>query len=145
MEGLQVDGNDVVAVRCAAERALDKARGGGGPTLIEALTYRLADHTTADDASRYRSDEEVSKQWEAEPVARLRAYLMAEGVWSKEDEERLQGECSAQVEAAASEYLEIAAQHPASMFEHLYGTLPADLVGQRHDLDDPVAHGEEDG
>jgi pyruvate dehydrogenase E1 component alpha subunit len=74
-EGLQVDGNDVVAVRQAMADALDKAHAGGGPTLIEALTYRLGDHTTVDDASRYRDDEEVGRHWKEEPIARTRAFL----------------------------------------------------------------------
>ena len=74
--GEQVDGNDIIAVRMAAERALARARRGEGPSLIEAVTYRLSDHTTADDASRYRKDAEVSRHWRAEPVARLHSYLL---------------------------------------------------------------------
>ena len=69
IEGLQVDGNDVIAVRHAMDQALAKARSGGGPTLIEALTYRLSDHTTADDASRYRSPDELAEAWKLEPIA----------------------------------------------------------------------------
>jgi 2-oxoisovalerate dehydrogenase E1 component alpha subunit len=89
MPGEQVDGNDVIAVHDAVTRALERARTGGGPTLIEALTYRLTDHTTADDAHRYRSDEEVSAHWKEEPVARLRAYLVSQDVWRKQNEEKL--------------------------------------------------------
>ncbi|WP_348240457.1 thiamine pyrophosphate-dependent enzyme, partial [Salmonella enterica] len=75
----QVDGNDVIAVRECTARALAKARAGGGPTVIEALTYRLSDHTTADDASRYRSEEEVAESWKAEPLIRLRKLLVSRG------------------------------------------------------------------
>ena len=82
--GEQVDGNDVIAVRAVVDRALSRARSGDGPSLIEAMTYRLSDHTTADDASRYRDDAEVSRYWHAEPVARIRNYLMANGHWDKE-------------------------------------------------------------
>jgi 2-oxoisovalerate dehydrogenase E1 component alpha subunit len=71
-EGRQVDGNDVIVVRQVVEEALEKARGGGGPTLIEAVCYRLCDHTTADDATRYRDAESVNAAWKVEPVARLR-------------------------------------------------------------------------
>src|SRR6476661_2103243 len=70
----QIDGNDLIAVREAMARALEKARSGGGPSLIEALTYRLSDHTTADDASRYRSADEVAEAWKKDPVLRLRNY-----------------------------------------------------------------------
>ena len=69
--------------------AVERARSGGGPTLIEALTYRLTDHTTADDASRYRSDAEVSEHWKADPVARLRDLLVAGGHWGRQQEEQL--------------------------------------------------------
>ena len=87
--GEQVDGNDVVAVRARVGAALDKARQGGGPHLIEALSYRLSDHTTADDASRYRSDEEVSAHWKEEPITRLRTYLSEAEHWTKADEEAM--------------------------------------------------------
>ena len=76
--GEQVDGNDVIAVRDAAEEAISAARSGKGPRLIEAVTYRLGDHTTADDAARYRPPEEVQARWKEEPIARLRAYLVSQ-------------------------------------------------------------------
>src|SRR5207302_8464873 len=101
IEGEQVDGNDIVAVREAAGRAIEKARGGGGPHLIEALTYRLGDHTTADDASRYRQDAEVSPRWQEDPLTRLRNHLVAAGWWSKTDEERALAEANAAVGRAA--------------------------------------------
>jgi pyruvate dehydrogenase E1 component alpha subunit len=121
----------VIAVREAVERALAKARAGGGPTLIEAVTYRLSDHTTADDASRYRDDAEVSAHWKQEPIARLRDYLVEAGHWSKDDEEALLEDCGAQVEAAANEYLAIPPLAPAAMFDHLYAELPRGLAEQR--------------
>ncbi len=129
--GEQVDGNDVIAVREAVARALEKARAGGGPTLIEAVTYRLSDHTTADDASRYRDDAEVSAHWKREPIARLRDYLVAAGHWSKDDEEALLAECNDKIEAAAEEYLAIPPLPPQSMFDHLYAELPRALAEQR--------------
>src|SRR6266853_1594518 len=78
--GEQVDGNDVIAVRAAAEEAIAAARSGDGPRLIEAITYRLGDHTTADDAGRYRPPEEVQGHWKEEPIVRLRAYLVSKRV-----------------------------------------------------------------
>ena len=91
--GEQVDGNDVIAVRAAAEEAIAAARDGKGPRLIEALTYRLGDHTTADDAARYRPPEEVQAHWKEEPIARLRAFLVGRQAWSKAEEEQLAAEC----------------------------------------------------
>lgn len=86
-EGIQVDGNDVFAVYKAAKDALEKARNGGGPTFIECFTYRLADHTTADDASRYRSNEEVEKWKEKDPLLRLRLFMQKKGIWSEKYED----------------------------------------------------------
>ena len=129
--GEQVDGNDVIAVVDAVQRALERARASAGATLIEALTYRLGDHTTVDDAKRYREDAEVSQHWESEPIARLRKYLTAAGVWSKEDEERLLADCTAEITAAVDQYLAMAPQPPAAIFDYLYATLPAELAEQR--------------
>jgi 2-oxoisovalerate dehydrogenase E1 component alpha subunit len=130
IEGRQVDGNDVVAVHDAALRALDKARRGDGPTLIEALSYRLGDHTTADDATRYRDPDTVARQWESEPVARLRKYLMKLGAWHMTQEEALGKGTRAQVEAAVQDYLSIAPPDASSMFAHLYAALPHALEEQ---------------
>ncbi|TXF12382.1 pyruvate dehydrogenase (acetyl-transferring) E1 component subunit alpha [Pelomicrobium methylotrophicum] len=129
--GEQVDGNDVIAVRHAVEQALAKARAGGGPTLIEALTYRLGDHTTADDASRYRDAETVKAQWAQEPVSRLRTYLVRCGAWDREKEEALEKECASRVQAAVEEFLAIKLPGPEQMFDHLYATLPPGLQEQR--------------
>ncbi|MBI4195685.1 MAG: pyruvate dehydrogenase (acetyl-transferring) E1 component subunit alpha [Betaproteobacteria bacterium] len=131
IEGLQVDGNDVIAVRHAMDQALAKARGGGGPTLIEALTYRLSDHTTADDATRYRNPDEVAEAWKNEPLQRLRTHLTACGAWDKGKEDALLKHCNEKVQAAAQAYLDIPAPAPEQIFDHLYATLPAALQKQR--------------
>jgi 2-oxoisovalerate dehydrogenase E1 component alpha subunit len=131
VEGIQVDGNDVIAVRDTVERSLAKARSGGGATLIEALTYRLGDHTTADDASRYREDAAVAEHWKDEPVGRLRRHLTQLGTWTRDDEERLLADCRAQVEQAVADYLAMLPEGPAAMFDHVYAALPDDLVEQR--------------
>ncbi len=131
IEGMQVDGNDVIAVRHAMDQALAKARSGGGPTLIEALTYRLSDHTTADDASRYRSPDELAAAWKLEPILRLRTYLVDNGAWDKAKEDALLKECNEQVQAAAQAYLDTPPPTAEQMFDHLYATLPAALQKQR--------------
>ncbi len=129
--GEQVDGNDVVAVRWVAERALARARAGDGPSLIEALTYRLGDHTTADDASRYRDDAEVSAHWPQEPVARLRNYLAHVAGWDKANEEQVLQETAALLEGAAEAYLATEPQPVATVFDFTFAALPADLETQR--------------
>jgi pyruvate dehydrogenase E1 component alpha subunit len=134
-EGEQVDGNDAIAVRAAAEEALAAARSGQGPCLVEALTYRLGDHTTADDAARYRPPEEVQAHWKEEPIARLRAYLVSRQAWTKAQEEQLAADCQQQVEAAVERYLATPARGPASMFDHLYAALPEVYAAQRDALD----------
>lgn len=131
IEGRQVDGNDVIAVRHVVGQALAKARAGEGPTLVEAVTYRLCDHTTADDASRYRSAEEVNAAWKAEPVARLREYLHRAGAWNKEREEALLKECADAATAAVKEYESTPAPTAADMFDRLYAALPKSLAAQR--------------
>jgi pyruvate dehydrogenase E1 component alpha subunit len=132
--GEQVDGNDVIAVRAAAEDAIDHARTGKGPVFIEAVTYRLSDHTTADDAARYRPPEEVQARWKEEPIARLRAYLVSQKVWGKTEEEQLAAECQQRVEAAVEHYLAGGPRAPETMFDHLYAELPKAYVSQRDEL-----------
>ncbi len=131
MPGLQVDGNDVVAVHQAVQDALARARRGDGPSLIEAVTYRLADHTTADDASRYRPPEEVAAAWKHEPILRLRNYLSDAKVWDKAREEELLRRCNAEVQAAAQAYLDTPPPPPEQMFDQLYAVPPAAYAAQR--------------
>lgn len=131
MVGERVDGNDVIAMRDTVEHALARARAGRGPTLIEAVTYRLGDHTTADDASRYRNDAEVSPHWREEPIARLRHYLTKLEVWRKEDEERLLAEIGRTLDEAVAQYLATPPQSAATIFDFTYATLPKDLAEQR--------------
>jgi pyruvate dehydrogenase E1 component alpha subunit len=132
--GEQVDGNDAIAVRQVTAEAIARARTGAGASLIEALTYRLSDHTTADNASRYRDQAEVSRRWEAEPIARLRTYLVAQHTWSKADEMALISEVKAEVEAAAEAYLATPPQPPEAMFDCLFATLPAPLATERAEV-----------
>jgi pyruvate dehydrogenase E1 component alpha subunit len=124
IDGLQVDGNDVIAMHQVVHAALAKARRGDGPTLIEALSYRLGDHTTADDATRYRDAEVLSQQWAYEPLLRLRTYLMRMNAWDKAQDEQLGRACLAQVEQAVDAYLAVAPPDTSAMFDHLYETLP---------------------
>jgi 2-oxoisovalerate dehydrogenase E1 component alpha subunit len=131
MPGIQVDGNDVIAMRQTMEEALAQARAGDGPTLIEAVTYRLSDHTTADDASRYRDKAEVEEARKAEPLIRIRHYLTGIGAWSEAQEDSLKAECAAQVDEAVRNYLDTPVQPVESIFDHMFADLPEAMVEQR--------------
>lgn len=138
--GIQIDGNDVLATRQIIGDAIEKARSGQGPTLIEALTYRLCDHTTADDATRYQPSEEVDQAKPKEPIARFKHFLVEQKIWSSSDEEKLVMECSDKVEEAVNEYLNTAPQPVSSIFDYHYAELPEYLVEQRAIAMEEAAH-----
>lgn len=129
--GIQVDGNDVLASRQVLEEAIDKARHGEGPTLIEAISYRLSDHTTADDATRYQPKAEVDEATLKEPIARFKRFLENHIHWTPQQEEALIQACSEKVQDAATEYLNKTPQPVSSMFDYHYATLPDYLIEQR--------------
>lgn len=129
--GIQIDGNDVLATRQVIGDAIEKARRGEGPTLIEAMTYRLCDHTTADDATRYQPSAEVDHAKPKEPISRFKHFLVQNNYWSTEEEEALVIECSKQVEKAVDEYLNATPQPVSSIFDYHYAELPEYLIEQR--------------
>ncbi|MDA0238823.1 MAG: pyruvate dehydrogenase (acetyl-transferring) E1 component subunit alpha [Proteobacteria bacterium] len=139
--GQQVDGNDVLAVYHVVSEAIAAARSGKGPALIEALTHRLTDHSTADDASRYRDADLLSEQWKEEPMIRLRTYLSNQGWWGKEDEESMLTELDQEIERAVENFEASDAPEAAAMFDYMYAELPADLMAQRAEV--IAAHGHE--
>ncbi len=128
---LQVDGNDLIAVLEAMRRATERARKGEGASVIEFMTYRLHDHTTADDARRYRGEDEVKAAWKIEPMIRLRKYLTDAKVWDEKKEKAWLEECGKQVDIEINAYLETPVQPIEAMFDYLYADMPADLMAQR--------------
>jgi len=127
LPGIQVDGNDVLAVYAAAREAVDRARAGDGPTLIECVTYRLGVHTTADDPTKYRSDAEVAMWEQKDPLTRFKAYLekrnlLEEGLDQRVDEE---------IAEAIRRFEATPPADPLVMFDHVYAELPPDLAAQR--------------
>ena len=129
--GVRVDGNDVLAVYGATRDALDRARRGEGPTLIEAMTYRIGPHTTADDATKYRSDEEVERWRALDPIARYRRYLMREGV----ADDAFIGACDEEAEAwvagVRAELTTLGTPAAAEVFDHVFAAPTTTLAAQR--------------
>lgn len=128
---LQIDGNDVLVVREALGEALERARNGGGPSVIEALTYRLSDHTTSDDATRYRSAEQVEAARRLEPIGRMQKFLRARGLWDSAAEDALRLECAEEIDSAVRQYMATPKQSTDAMFDYLYAQLPPSLRAQR--------------
>ena len=129
-EGVRVDGNDIFAVYAVTRMAAERARAGGGPTLIEGLTYRLGAHTTSDDPSRYRSDEEVH-QWEArDPLLRLEMYLVRKGLIRDDDAAKAREQSLATAQAAFEETEQAPDTTLEDTFIHLYEGMPQHLAGQ---------------
>jgi len=137
--GLQVDGNDVLAVYAASREAVERARAGAGPTLIECVTYRLGVHTTADDPTKYRSDEEV-KAWEQkDPLTRFSAYLQKKNLLA----EGLAEQIDAEIAAAVQRFEATPAADPLTMFDHVYAELPPHLQAQKEELGERLEKGVE--
>ncbi len=128
---LQADGNDIIAVMEAMRRAHARAINGEGASVIEFMTYRLHDHTTADDARRYRGEEEVKDAWTREPFIRLRKYLTDLGLWDEAQEKAWVEECTARIDEEINAYLETPVQPVEAMFDYLYADMPVDLQRQR--------------
>ncbi len=131
---VQVDGNDPLAVHVAITEALDRARKGEGPTVIEAVTYRLMMHTTADDPKKYRKEDEEQAAWAKEPLIRTRKYIEARGIWDEAKEEALRAELKAQVDAAVQEFETPNDWAVDAPFDHVYGTEHAGIREQREEF-----------
>lgn len=129
-EGIQVDGNDVFAVYKATLDALEKARNGGGPTFIECFTYRLADHTTADDAARYRSNEEVEKWKGKDPILRLRLFMQKKGVWNQKYEDDVVKMAKEKVDEAVKMEENTEPPKPEDVFKFTYKELTKRQIKQ---------------
>ncbi|HBK57058.1 MAG TPA: pyruvate dehydrogenase (acetyl-transferring) E1 component subunit alpha [Xanthomonadales bacterium] len=130
---IQVDGNDLIAVLATLQEVIERARRGEGGSVVELITYRLSDHTTADDARRYRADDEVKAAWLREPFIRLRAFLTAHGVWNETLEAEWLEESRAWVDREVDAYLETRSQPLATLFDLVYADQPDDLARQKAD------------
>lgn len=126
-KGIQVDGNDLLAMYIAAREAVERARRGDGPTLIEAYTYRLGNHTTSDDARKYREDQEL-REWELrDPLVRLKAYMMSKGVLDESRDEAIWSEARAATEKGVIDAESFPAPALEDAFKHTYAEMPPAL------------------
>jgi pyruvate dehydrogenase E1 component alpha subunit len=138
MPGIQVDGNDILAMHAAVGEGLERARTGKGPSLVEAFTYRMGHHTTSDDAKRYRDEAEV-KAWEdRDPLARFRAYLKGKRLWDEAFDRAVTEKASADVEAAVAEAEARPAATPEDIFAWTFKDMPPRLAGQLAEMKDEI-------
>ncbi len=143
--GLQVDGNDALAVYAATREALERAYAGEGPTLIEAVTYRLMMHTTADDPTKYRSEDDVKQWWEREPLLRFDRYLRAKGFWDDGKDKALREEVAERVRKAVEEFEARKDFKPDAPFDHVFGTEHQVIEDQRREFLEELRREEEAG
>jgi pyruvate dehydrogenase E1 component alpha subunit len=147
MPGIQVDGNDILAVYVAAKEAVDRARSGGGPTLIECVTYRMAMHTTADDPKKYRAEEEVEQWKKRDPITRFQKYLVEKKLLSEDKIAGMESEIMEEIQAAIdqAEAQMKTLGDPMDMFEHVYAEMSPYLKEQKEAFAGEIAEMKEEG
>lgn len=133
-DGIQVDGNDLFAVYAATKEARERALSGGGPTMIEAVTFRFGPHTTADDPTKYRSDADVEEWKPRDPLLRTQRYLEKKGLWSEEREKELKEEAEAAVNQAVKDAEGFPAPKPGEFFHYTFADLTPNLKEQMDDF-----------
>jgi pyruvate dehydrogenase E1 component alpha subunit len=137
MPGVQIDGNDLLGVYQTTKEAIDRARGGEGPTLIEAVTYRLGPHTTADDPARYRGAD-LTEEWrQRDPLERVRRFLSEREVWSESWQQQIEKEAAEEVDLAIERAEGLAPLGPGDIFDAMFETLPPHLAKQRIEATQP--------
>ena len=127
---MRIDGNDIFAVYAAVKMAAEKARRGEGPTLIEGLTYRLGAHTTSDDPTKYRKEEDVNRWKQRDPVIRLERFLLDREILTAEDMRAIREEC---VRWARESFEEVERQEDPTLedaFRYLFRDMPPILQEQ---------------
>lgn len=129
--GILVDGNDLFAVYAAASEAVDRARSGEGPTLIEAKTYRLWAHNTADDPTRYVDPADLERWRQLDPISRVERYLERQGAWNEADQTALREEVDNEISRALETAWAAPEPNPMQLFDHVYAEAPPRLQRQR--------------
>ena len=129
-DGIQVDGNDLFAVIMATKEAVEKARSGAGPTLIEGVTYRFGPHTTADDPTKYRKEEEIEPWKPLDPLVRLRLYLKGRGLWNEEVETRITEEAQKEIDQTVKEAEAVPTPEVEEIFKYVFAEMTPPLKEQ---------------
>ncbi|MFQ5737633.1 MAG: thiamine pyrophosphate-dependent dehydrogenase E1 component subunit alpha [Acidobacteriota bacterium] len=140
MKGVRVDGNDVLGVISVAREAVDRARAGGGPTLVEAETYRLSAHSTSDDPRVYRDPSDVEVWKGRDPLRRFKAYLIKQGHWSEEREKELEEEIRDEIQDNLQKAEAIGPPPVETMFEDVFDKIPWHLreqLGELQEAEEP--------
>ncbi|MCG8636613.1 MAG: pyruvate dehydrogenase (acetyl-transferring) E1 component subunit alpha [Desulfobacterales bacterium] len=143
--GIQVDGNDALAVYSAVKEAADRARAGEGPSLIEAVTFRMGVHTTADDPTRYRGDDMVEDWAAKDPLIRFKSYITEKGIWDEEKQAELEAGIKTDIDTAVTEFEKGRDIKPDAPFDYVFGTKAQIIEDQRArflaDLEKEADHG----
>ncbi|MDH2900736.1 MAG: pyruvate dehydrogenase (acetyl-transferring) E1 component subunit alpha [archaeon] len=126
-DGVRVDGNDVLAVYKATKLAVDRARNGGGPMMIECLTYRMGPHSTSDDPNRYRTKEEIEFWKKRDPIERFKNYLAQRGIWNEQYEKEVRTKVEDEVNKAIEEEEKVPPPDVSTMFRDVYAEEPNSL------------------
>jgi pyruvate dehydrogenase E1 component alpha subunit len=138
-DGIQVDGNDLFGVIAATKEAVDKARSGGGPTLIEGVTFRFGPHTTADDPTKYRTENEIEPWKPRDPMIRLRLYLKGKGLWSEEVEQRMTEESQKEIDQAVKDAESVPPPEVEEIFKYVFAEMTPQLKEQLEYLKSTLA------
>jgi pyruvate dehydrogenase E1 component subunit alpha len=134
MPTIQVDGNDIFAVYKACKEAVERARAGGGPGFVECVTYRLGDHTTADDARRYRDVKQYDEAVKRDPMVRTRTFLEAKNLWNDELQKKTEQRAKAMVQDVVQAALRIEKPDVADMFDYTFEQLPPEIQKQKETM-----------
>jgi pyruvate dehydrogenase E1 component alpha subunit len=129
-DGIQVDGNDLFAVITATKEAVEKARSGGGPTLIEGVTFRFGPHTTADDPTKYRTEQEIEPWKPLDPLVRLRLYLKGKGLWTEEIEKGMAEEVQKEIDQVVKDAEAIPTPEIEEIFKYVFEEMTPPLKEQ---------------
>jgi len=141
-EGVRVDGNDILAVYRTTKEAVDKARKGGGPTLIEAVTYRMGPHSSSDDPKKYRTEQEMEEWQKRDPITRFRKYLEKKQIWSEADEKKAQEDANKEIDEAVAYAEKLPKPALETLFTDVYAEMLWNLEEQLKDLRDEKAGGQ---
>jgi pyruvate dehydrogenase E1 component alpha subunit len=138
---VRIDGTDALTIYAVVRAAAERARNGGGPYLIEALTYRFGAHTTADDPTRYRTEDDAAPWRDKDPIARAEARLRARGAWNESFASAVREEAEARAARMRETLLTAEPAHPTALFDRVFANQPESLRRERDEMAAALAPG----